>query len=297
MKKVSILLPCYNEESNILKLVEIIKKKVKFNFEIIIINDGSTDNTINILKIFNKSKKVRVINLKENIGKAYALEIGLKFSRSPLIAILDSDLQYDPNDLNKMYQILNNLNYEFVNGLRVKRKDNLFTNIFSKFYRFLLSVIFNIKMYDYFSGIKMFKKNKIRRMEYIGLIRFYLIYLSREKLKISEIEVKHIKLKNNKSSYNFIDRVILSIMDIATILFCILIKKKYLNYFKKLSYLIYFLFIFITIIFNEILLFNHLNITIFLFINICVLIFKISINRFFLKKNKKTNFIKKFIVK
>ena len=152
-------------------------------------------------------------------------------------------------------------------------------------------------MYDYFSGIKMFKKNKIRKMEYIGLIRFYLIYLIREKLKISEIDVKHIKLKNNKSYYNFVDRIILSIMDIATILFCIFIKKKNLNYFKKISYIIYFLFIFMTIIFNEILFFNNLNIAIFLFINICVFIFKVSIDRFFLKKNKKTYFIKKFILK
>jgi len=137
LEKISILIPSYNEEQNLLDLLPEINKvmkneKSKYDFEIIVINDGSLDNTekkVNELK--EKINNLILINLKQNMGKAFALDIGIKKCSGNIIASIDADNQYDANDFVKMIDKIND-GYDFVNGKRLIRKDTFLNSFFSK---------------------------------------------------------------------------------------------------------------------------------------------------------------------
>ena len=112
MKKISIIIPCYNEEQSIPYFYEeIIKiaKNIKYDFEFIFVNDGSKDNTISIIKKYSKKdKRVKYINFSRNFGKEAAMYAGLEYSSGDLIAIMDADLQDPPSLLPEMIDVLEN---------------------------------------------------------------------------------------------------------------------------------------------------------------------------------------------
>lgn len=140
MINISVLLPAFNEAKNLKKLIPSIFKNLKKNkkinsFEIIVINDSSTDGTENLIKNLNKKNKyIKSINLKKNIGKAYAIDYGIKYSRKKYswICIVDADNQYKSIYLNKIINFIKKDTF-FVNTKREDRKSNFIENFGSKF--------------------------------------------------------------------------------------------------------------------------------------------------------------------
>lgn len=128
MKKISIIIPCYNEEQAIpffYEEIEKITKEIKYDFEYIFVNDGSKDKTIQIVKEYaKKDKKVKYINFSRNFGKEAAMYAGLELSKGDYIAIMDADLQDPPSLLPQMISILEDENedYDCVGTRRVTRK-------------------------------------------------------------------------------------------------------------------------------------------------------------------------------
>ena len=140
---ISIVIPAYNEGENLKKLINNIYQtfentNYKNEYEILIINDGSTDYTETVvMSVLKNYKNLTLINLKKNVGKAYALDSGIQNARGNIIATMDADLQYKTDDLIKMLEIINK-DGDLVNGRREVRKDNNVTKFFSTVYNFIL---------------------------------------------------------------------------------------------------------------------------------------------------------------
>jgi len=165
--KLSIIIPVYNEKETILKLLSSLRE-IKFPCltEIIIIDDGSTDGTDQILKSLS-FPDLKVIFQKENYGKGAALRRGFKEAQGDLIAIQDADLEYNPQDLSKLVQIILKGKSEIVYGSRFLRlsKSQIRYPIFylgNKLISFLFFLFYGVKITDPWTGYKVFKKSFLK---------------------------------------------------------------------------------------------------------------------------------------
>ncbi len=174
--KLSIIIPIYNEEKTIAKILNKIKKvayKNSLNIEIIVINDGSTDKSYTILKNLNKSYD-QIINYKMNRGKGYAIRKGLKKASGQIIIIQDADLEYDPNDYINLISPIIKKKCNIVYGSRVlnksKRKiSNTFSNKLRVFANYVLTILSNIinrqNLTDAHTCYKVFKKKLVVKLK------------------------------------------------------------------------------------------------------------------------------------
>ena len=243
---ISIVIPAYNEGENLKKLINNIYQtfentNYKNEYEILIINDGSTDYTETVvMSVLKNYKNLTLINLKKNVGKAYALDSGIQDARGNIIATMDADLQYKTDDLIKMLEIINQGN-DLVNGRRTARKDNSITKFFSTIYNFILRFFTRIELNDFFSGIKVFRKEIYNLMDYSGLARFIIFFSKKYNFKISEISVNHFDREKGKTAYSFIDRIILCLKDVFSLIICISLSKEGVYQIKQVVLSIYFL--------------------------------------------------------
>ena len=155
MKKISIIVPCYNEEQAIPFFYEEIiklKEKMKVNFEYIFVNDGSKDNTINVLKDYaKKDKSVKYIHFSRNFGKEAAMLAGLELSTGDYVAIMDADLQDPPALLPEMLEILEdeNTDYDCVGTRRVTRKgEPPIRSFFARMFYKIINKMSKVEMID-----------------------------------------------------------------------------------------------------------------------------------------------------
>ena len=245
-KKISIIIPCYNEVDNLKKNIENIKinvlKLTKYNFEIFFINDCSTDNIEEIYLKQKLNKSIfKLINLKRNIGKALALDIGANYSSGDILIILDGDLQYPTKEISKMLNLFIKRNLDVLNAKRIDRKDGQLTKFFSNLYQFILSKLFITEKLDYFSGLKIFKKEIYQNFEFRGMLRFLVFFSLKNKLKLHEYNVQHKKRYKGKTSYNRLELFMLAIKDVISIIFYVILTSRTRYIFNQLFNLIFFL--------------------------------------------------------
>lgn len=154
-KKLSILIPVYNEEKTLLNILERINesKIENFDFETIIINDGSDDNTFNIIKE-NSDLYDKVINLDKNRGKGYAVKSGLKIATGDYVIFQDADLEYDPKEFIKFTNLINKFSVDVIIGSRFNYSDYIRShNIANKFGNYILTLFFNLLYNTTFTDI------------------------------------------------------------------------------------------------------------------------------------------------
>ncbi len=174
MTDISIIIPVYNEEGNIGKLIDNILSKIKLNKEIIIVNDGSTDNTIEEIK----SKNCKIINLEKNMGKGFAMREGIKLSSGNYILFMGGDGQDDPKEIILLYEKIKN-NYDLVigsrflptqnNSERYSKKAVLPINeIGNRFITFLINIFFKRKITDSQAEFKIFLSSKLKSLTLIS---------------------------------------------------------------------------------------------------------------------------------
>jgi len=219
---ISIVVPIYNESENITLLINEIfdvMGKHKLDFELIIINDGSVDNTINVLETISLEKQLIVINLRKNYGQTAALAAGFDNSNGEIIVTLDGDLQNDPNDIPNLVTKINE-GYDLICGWRFERKDKLINRrIPSKIANRLIGKVTGIFLHDYGCSLKAFKREIIKDIKLYGeLHRFLPVLANIEGAKIKEIKVNHRKRKYGYSKYG-IDRTFRVLMDLLTVWF------------------------------------------------------------------------------
>jgi len=220
---ISIVVPVYNESESIKLLInEIfsIMESHKIQFELIIVNDGSVDNTMNVLeKLSVEIKQLIVVNLRKNYGQTAALAAGFDYSNGEIIVTLDGDLQNDPRDIPKLITNLNE-GYDLICGWRFQRKDKLLNRrIPSKIANRLIGNVTGIHLHDYGCSLKAFKSEIINDIKLYGeLHRFLPVLANIEGAKIKEIKVNHRSRKYGYSKYG-IDRTFRVLMDLLTVWF------------------------------------------------------------------------------
>jgi len=220
---ISIIIPVYNESESIGFLLDEVINVMslhKFNFELIVVNDGSKDNTQKVLKQLTlKIKELSVISLRKNYGQTAAMSAGFDNSKGDIVITLDGDLQNDPNDIPLLISEINN-GYDLVCGWRFDRKDKLINRkIPSKIANKLIAHVTGLKLHDYGCSLKAFKKEIIEDIKLYGeLHRFLPVLANIEGARIKEIKVNHRNRQYGSSKYG-IDRSFRVLMDLLTVWF------------------------------------------------------------------------------
>ena len=216
-----IIIPIFNEEDNILKLYEsIINSLSGINYEVLIINDGSTDNSENIIiGITKKNQKFKLISLRRNYGQTAAMQAGFDRAQGEIIIPMDGDLQNDPKDIPRLIKKIDE-GYDVVSGWRKERLDKKLTRILpSKIANSLISRISGIHLHDYGCTLKAYRKEVLSDIKLYGeMHRFIPIYASWEGAKVTEIPVTHHARTAGKTKYG-LSRIPKVILDLLVIRF------------------------------------------------------------------------------
>lgn len=220
----SVIIPLFNEEENVCILHrELISALEGYKYELVYVNDGSTDFTYSRLKKEiedSDSSRVKIINLHKNFGQTYAFKTGLDNANSPLIIFIDGDLQNDPKDIQRLLAKINE-GYDLVQGIRVKRQDAFFKKILpAKLANLILKIFCGSKFKDIGCTLKIFKKDLSLKINFHnGIHRMLPLYFQLNGARIAEIKVKHRRRSFGKTKYGFlrIFSVILEIIRINTL--------------------------------------------------------------------------------
>jgi len=220
---ISVIVPLLNEEENIEVLYrELIDqlRELGQEFEIIFVDDGSTDRTFEILsKVQKDDSRVKVISFRKNFGQTAALSAGFDHARGDIIVTLDADLQNDPQDIPKLLEKVNE-GYDLVNGWRFDRKDPFLTRrLPSIIANKIISFITRVTLHDYGCTLKAFRKEVTKNIRLYGeMHRFIPAIASGMGISICEVKVNHRARKYGKSKYG-ISRTIRVILDLITVKF------------------------------------------------------------------------------
>ena len=237
---ISVLIPIFNEQDSIKELYQEIKKNIpqELSCEIIYINDGSNDSSLDIIKsILATDKNVKLINLFVNSGKSEALNIAFEKAAGNIIFTIDGDLQDDPKEIPNLINKIKS-GSDMVTGWKKNRKDPISKKVLSKIFNFVLRLITGIKIHDFNCGLKAYKKHVIKSINiYGGLHRFIPVLVSRNGFSVDEIIVNHRKRKFGESKYGK-SRIFHGFFDLITVLFLNKYFNKPLHLFGNLGFLI-----------------------------------------------------------
>lgn len=223
--KISIIIPLKNESQSLAPLYEELKKvlsSIKTNYEIIFVDDGSTDGSYKILEeLKEKDEHVKIIKLRANFGKSYALDKGFKEAKGERIIIMDADLQDNPNEIPNLLTKLDE-GYDLVNGWRKKRADSITKRASSWLFNAGTSFISGVSLHDFNCGLKAFTKEVANHLYLRGeLHRFIPVLASKNKFKVTEIVVNHRPRKFGESKFGKfgLGRSWRGILDLVTAIF------------------------------------------------------------------------------
>jgi glycosyltransferase involved in cell wall biosynthesis len=240
MVKLSIVICVYNEEPNIKPLTDWIFDSLQdIEFELIYVNDGSTDNTVEEIKKIN-DPRIILIELNKNHGQSSALAAGIEEANGAYIVTMDGDLQNDPTDIPDMLKKAEEEDWDLVAGIRAIRKDDVFLRkIPSKIANFIIRNTTGVKMKDYGCTLKVFRSETAKNLNLYGeLHRFIPILAYQDGATITQMNVKHHPRKYGKSKYG-IGRTIKVISDLLLILFFKKYMQKPMHLFGNLGVLIF----------------------------------------------------------
>ena len=237
--KLSIIIPMYNEQESLdslfVELSGLFGQEAET--EIIFINDGSSDNTLNILESKIKNYPTwSIINLYRNYGKSVALQAGFDNSKGEIIATMDADLQDNPKEIHHLIEELEK-GYDVVSGWKKNRKDPLEKKIASKIFNFFVRVFSGLKIHDSNCGIKVFKREVTEMLTlYGGRHRYIPLLAHQKKFLISEVVVDHREREFGISKYG-IKRYSDGFFDFLTILFLGKYMDRPLHFFGSLGFI------------------------------------------------------------
>lgn len=239
----SIIVPIFNEEESINILFLEIKENIEenYNWELIFINDGSTDSSREvILKLCRSNPNILFFDSNINKGKSEALHKGFQECSGEIVITLDADLQDDPKEIVNFIKKIKEGN-DLVSGWKKNRKDPISKTIPSKIYNGVLRFLFKIKLNDYNCGFKAYKKDVVKALNlYGGLHRFIPVLAKQNGFKISEIVVNHRERKYGQSKYGT-SRMLHGFFDLITTLFLNKYLSKPLHFFGLIGFFLSFL--------------------------------------------------------
>ncbi len=241
-KDISIVIPLFDEEANIEKLygqLKTVLQDLNKEYELIFIDDGSTDNSFSILQDFHqKDKTVKVVQFRRNFGKSAALSVGFKYAKGKIIVTMDADLQDDPREIANFIKKLDE-GYDIVSGWRFERKDSFSKTLPSKLFNYLTSLLTGIKIHDFNCGFKVCKKEVIEDINIYGELHRYIPVLAHWKgYKVGEVKVRHHPRGGGSSKYG-LGRLFRGITDLLTVMFLTRYAKRPLHLFGAVGVLLF----------------------------------------------------------
>jgi len=239
-KIISIVIPLYNEEESLVELsinLRRVLEKMRANYEVIFIDDGSTDNSfLKIKEISQLNGKFKCIKFNRNYGKSAALAEGFKTAKGDYIVTMDADLQDDPEEIPVLIQKLNE-GFDLVSGWKKKRYDPFIKKNSSKLFNFVTGMLVGLKLHDYNCGLKAYRSEVVNNIKIYGEMHRYIPAIAHlSGYKVTEIAVTHHPRKFGKTKFGA-SRFLNGLFDLITVLFTAKFIKRPLHFFGSLGLL------------------------------------------------------------
>ena len=242
---ISVVVPVYNEEESLPELFEWINKVMtdhNFGFEVIFIDDGSSDGSWNIICNLQKQfESVRGIRFRRNYGKSAALNKGFELAQGRVVITMDSDLQDSPEEIPELYRMVVEDGYDLVSGWKKKRYDSKLTkNLPSKLYNATTRRLSGVKLHDMNCGLKAYRKEVVKAIEVYGEMHRYIPVIAKWAgfKKIGEKVVVHQKRKYGVTKFGW-ERFINGFLDLISITFVTRFGRKPMHLFGALGSLLF----------------------------------------------------------
>lgn len=222
---ISVLVPLYNEAESLPSLHEWIVRVMKahaFTYEIIFVNDGSTDSSWQVIQSLRKEdNNVRGICFRRNYGKSAALHCGFQAVKGDVVITMDADLQDSPDEIPELYRMIKDEGYDLVSGWKQKRYDNKLTkNLPSKLFNATARRVTGIQLHDMNCGLKAYRQEVVKNIEVFSEMHRYIPYLAKNAgfTKIGEKVVQHRKREFGESKFGM-SRFVNGYLDLMTLWF------------------------------------------------------------------------------
>ncbi|MEI9475109.1 MAG: glycosyltransferase family 2 protein [Deltaproteobacteria bacterium] len=240
---ISIVIPMFNEEKNVAPLYARVKEaadKLGRSYEILFVNDGSTDGTENELrKLKEKDPSVKCITFRSNFKKAAAYSAGVRYAQGDIIVTMDGDLQDDPAEMGKLIEQIER-GYDYVSGWKYRGKGNPYRAWPSKMFNLVVRKTSKLDLHDFNCPFKAFRKDVIEPDEVYGeLYRFLPMLASRKGYKVTEVRVENLPRIHGKSNFG-LERFLRGFFDLLTMLFLTRFIKRPLHFFGFVGLILFF---------------------------------------------------------
>ncbi len=244
---ISVVVPLYNEAESLVELFSWIKKVMNehgFSFEVLFVNDGSTDNSWQIIESLAKdNEEVKAIGFQRNYGKSPALYCGFKRASGDVVITMDADLQDSPDEIPELYRMIKEDGYDLVSGWKKKRYDGTFSkNIPSKIYNATARCVTGLKLHDMNCGLKAYRNEVVKSIEVYGEMHRYIPYLAKNAgfTKIGEKVVHHQARKYGTSKFG-LNRFVHGYLDLFSLWFLSKFGKTPMHFFGLWGTVVFFI--------------------------------------------------------
>ena len=241
---ISVVVPLYNEAESLPELakwIERVMNENKFSYEIIFVNDGSTDNSWEVIKsLQEKNKAIGGISFRRNYGKSPALNTGFARAKGDVVITMDADLQDSPDEIPELYRMITEDGYDMVSGWKQKRYDPLSKTIPTKLFNATARAVSGIKLHDFNCGLKAYKREVVKHIEIYGDMHRWIPFLAKSVgyTKIGEKVVHHQARKYGHTKIG-LDRFVNGYLDLFTLWFMSKFGIKPMHFFGLLGSLMF----------------------------------------------------------
>ena len=243
---ISLVIPLYNEAESLPELEAWIARVMKengFSYEIWFVNDGSTDNSWQVIEeLRRKNPCVKGVSFRRNYGKSPALFMGFEKVQGDVVITMDADLQDSPDEIPELYRMITQDGYDLVSGWKKKRYDPLSKTIPTKLFNATARKVSGIKLHDFNCGLKAYRREVVKAIEVYGDMHRYIPYLAKNAgyTRVGEKVVHHRARKYGKTNFG-LDRFVNGYLDLITLWFFSKFGVKPMHFFGLLGSLMFFI--------------------------------------------------------
>jgi len=240
--QISVIIPLLNEEESLPELtawIESIMQEFEYSYEVIFIDDGSRDNSWNVITALQeKNANIKGIKFRRNYGKSAALNEGFAIAEGDVVITMDADMQDSPDEIPGLYKMIAEEKYDLVSGWKKRRHDPVSKTIPSKFFNWTTAQITGIKLHDFNCGLKAYKNELVKSIEVYGEMHRYIPQIAKTAgfYKIGEKIVEHRARKYGTSKFGW-ERFMKGFLDLTSIMFVSKFGKKPMHLFGTMGFL------------------------------------------------------------
>lgn len=242
MTDISVVIPLLNEEESIGELsswIERVMQENNFSYEVIFIDDGSTDNSLEVIKsLCEKNPNIKSISFRRNYGKSAGLDEGFKACKGDVVITMDADLQDSPDEIPELYKMIIEDGYDLVSGWKKKRYDPISKTIPTKLYNWVTRRLTRIHLHDFNCGLKAYKADVVKSVRVYGEMHRYIPVIAKWQgfTKIGEKVVQHQARKYGVTKFGM-SRFIRGPLDLLSIMFVSKFSKRPMHFFGSMGIL------------------------------------------------------------